>query len=75
MQGTLIQICDKYATLLRTIIIESHVKTCQCILIGNILEGQKYSSQMTRDCSIAEKWLSRLRASQFVQLRRLIFFF
>lgn len=30
---------------------------------------------MTRDCSGAAKWLSRLDALQFVQLRRVIFFF
>lgn len=66
---------DKYLTPLRAIIIESHAKTCQHASAGRFLEGQKYRSQVTRDCSVAEKWLSRLDALQFVQLRRLIFFF
>lgn len=43
---------------------------------GNFLEGQKYRSQVTAgDCCAAAKWLSRLDAWLFVQLRRLISFF
>lgn len=48
------------------------MKTCQHVSAGSFLEGQKYRSQVTRDCSGAGKWLSRLDA---LQLRRLIFFF
>lgn len=43
------------------------MKTCQHVSAGNFLEGQKYRSQVTRDCSGAGKWLSRLDALQFVQ--------
>lgn len=67
--------CDKHPARLRAITLASHVKTCQHASAGKFLEGQKYRSQVTRDCSAAGKWLSRLDALQLVQLRRVILFF